>query len=48
MDMTRIFSVSFWLQALASTFVTLCCIYIIKQVTSKVEIPVVSDIAQAV
>lgn len=46
--MSRMFSLSFWVQALASAMVTMVCFYIIKKVTNTVDIPVVSDIAQAV
>lgn len=43
-----IFSVKFWIQAFVSTFVTLLMIYLIKKVAGSVNIPVVSEVAQAV
>lgn len=43
--MGNLFSVNFWVQAFASAVVTMICFYVIKKVTSKVDIPVVSDIA---
>lgn len=44
----NVFSLNWWLSTLASTLVTMCFIYIIKKVTSKVKIPIVSDVAQEV
>lgn len=46
--MNRIFSVNFWLSAFVSTFMTMLMIYLIKKVAGTVEIPVVSDVANAV
>lgn len=46
--MGRIFSINFWVQAFVSTFITMLMIYIIKQISGKYNIPVVSDVAQAV
>lgn len=46
--MNRIFSVNFWVQLFLSTFLTMCMMYLIKKVTTKVDIPVVSEIAQNV
>ena len=46
--MGNIFSVNFWVQALISTFITLLMIYVIKTVSNKFNIPVVSEIANAV
>lgn len=46
--MNRLFSVSFWVQLFMSTFLTMLMIYLIKKATSAVNIPIVSDIAQAV
>lgn len=43
-----IFSMKFWVQAFVSTFITMLMIYLIKTISSKVNIPVVSDVAQAV
>lgn len=46
--MPRIFSVSFWVQAFVSTFITMLMIYLIKQIANKWSIPVVSTVAEAV
>ena len=43
-----IFSVKFWVQAFVSTFITMLMIYLIKKISSKVDIPVVSEVAHAV
>ena len=45
--MKKIFSMSFWVQLFISTFMTMVMIYIIKSVTARVNIPIVSNIAQA-
>lgn len=42
------FSIKFWVQAFVSTFVTLLMIYLIKKITGKFDIPVVSEVANAV
>lgn len=44
----NVFSPSWWLSTLAATCVTMVFIYMIKRATAAVNIPVVSDIAQAV
>ena len=44
----RVFSMNFWIQAFVSTFITMLMIYLIKKVAGTVNIPVVSDVAQAV
>lgn len=44
--MGNLFSINFWVQAFVSAFITMLCFYVIKKVTAKVDIPVVSDIAQ--
>lgn len=44
----RIFSVNFWVQAFVSTFMTMLMIYLIKKIAGTVQIPVVSEVAQAV
>jgi hypothetical protein len=44
----RIFTVNFWVQAFVSTFITMIMIYLIKKIAGTVNIPVVSDVAQAV
>ena len=46
--MNKIFSVNFWVQTFVSTFITMLMIYFIKMIASKWNIPVVSDVAQAV
>ena len=46
--MNKIFSPSFWVQAFISTFITMLMIYLIKRITATVNIPVVSEVAQAV
>lgn len=43
-----IFSVKFWVQAFVSTFITMLMIYLIKKISGTVNIPVVSDVANAV
>lgn len=43
--MGNLFKLSWWIQMFVSTFMTMCFIYLIKKVTAKVNIPVVSDIA---
>ena len=44
----NVFSPNWWISTLAATMVTMVFIYIIKKVTSTVEIPVVSAIAAEV
>lgn len=46
--MGKLLSVSFWVQAFINVFITLLIIYVIKSIGSKYNIPVVSDVAQAV
>lgn len=46
--MSKLFSVSFWAQAFVNVFITLLIIYVIKLVGSKYDIPVVSQVSQAV
>lgn len=46
--MYKLLSPSFWMQTLISTLITMVCIYAIKKVTSKYNIPVVSAIAEEV
>ena len=46
--MSKLFSISFWVQAFINVFITLLIIYVIKSVGSKYEIPVVSKVSQAV
>ena len=44
----NVFSLNWWLSTLAATCGTMLFIYLIKRATAAVNIPVVSDIAQAV
>ena len=44
----NVLSVNFWVSTLASTFITLVCIYLIKKAAGAINIPVVNEIAQAV
>lgn len=44
----NIFSLNFWVQTFISTLMTMFCIFIIKRATQKVEIPLVSQMAQEV
>lgn len=46
--MNRIFSVNFWVQTFVSTFMTMIMIFIIKQLFTKVNVPVVSNIVESV
>lgn len=46
--MNRIFSVNFWMQTFISTLITMFMIYLIKKMATAVNIPVVSEVAQAV
>ena len=44
----NVFSINWWVSTFVSTLVTMVFIYLIKTLTAKVNIPVVSDVAQAV
>lgn len=46
--MSKIFTINFWIGLLASTFLTMCGIYLIKKLNSKMPLPVVNDIVQSV
>lgn len=46
--MSRLFSVNWWLSQFISVFMTMVFIYIIKLMLGKVNIPIASDIADAV
>lgn len=46
--MSRLFSVNWWLSQFISVFMTMVFIYIIKLMLGKVNIPIASDIAEAV
>lgn len=43
-----VFNPSWWLSCIVSTMITMCFVVLIKRVTAKVNIPVVSDIVQEV
>jgi len=44
----NVFSINWWVSTFVSTLVTMVFIYMIKRLTAKVNIPVVSDVAAAV
>lgn len=44
--MTNLFSVNWWISMLISTMVTIFFIWLIKKVSAKVNIPVVSSIIE--
>ena len=44
----NLFSLNFWATSLASAFITLLCIYLIKKAAAAVNVPVVNEIANAV
>ena len=46
--MHRLLSVNFWLQLFLSTLMTMVMIYLIKKLSSKVNVPIVKDIVEAV
>lgn len=46
--MSRLFSVNWWLSQFISVFMTMVFIYLIKLMLGKVNIPIASDIADAV
>ena len=46
--MRRLLSVNFWFQLFLSTFMTMIMIYLIKKLSSKVNVPIVNDIVEAV
>lgn len=46
--MGKILSINFWVQTFISTFITMVMIYIIKQIANKTNMPVVSDVANAI
>lgn len=43
--MSTLLSPKWWLSMLFSTFLTMCFIYIIKKVSAKYQIPIVSTVA---
>ena len=44
----NVFSLNWWISTFFSTLVTMIFIYLIKKLTAKFNVPVVSDIAAAV
>lgn len=44
--MNKLTSPSWWLSMFMSTFMTLCFIYLMKLITAKIDIPVISNIVQ--
>ena len=44
----NVFSLNWWISTFVSTLVTMVFIYLIKKLTAKFNVPVVSDIAAAV
>lgn len=46
--MNKLLSPSFWVNAFISTFMTCLFIYLLKKMTAKVNVPVVSNIMQEV
>ena len=44
----NILSVNFWLSALASAFITLLCIWLIKKAAAAANVGVLNEIAQSV
>ena len=44
----NLLSIDFWKSAFIGAVVTMICIYVIKKVVAKVEIPVVSNIVENV
>ena len=46
--MSKLFSVNWWVSQFISVFITMVFIYLIKLMLGKVNIPIASDIADAV
>lgn len=46
--MMNVFSLNWWISTFVSTLVTMVFIYIIKRMSAKFNIPVVSDVVAAV
>lgn len=46
--MRRLLSINWWLQLFLSTFMTMIMIYLIKKLSSKVNVPIVNDIVKEV
>lgn len=48
MNNVNVLSVRWWLNMFINVFVTMCFIYLIKKLTAKYNVPVVSNIAAEV
>lgn len=46
--MGKFLSINFWVQTFVSTFLTMVMIYVIKQIANKTNMPIVSDVANAI
>lgn len=46
--MSKLFSINWWISQFVSVFMTMVFIYLIKLMLGKVNIPIASDIADAV
>lgn len=46
--MSKLFSINWWISQFISVFITMVFIYLIKLMLGKVNIPIASDIADAV
>lgn len=46
--MSKLFSINWWVSQFISVFMTMVFIYLIKLMLGKVNIPIASDIADAV
>lgn len=44
----NLFSINWWVSTFVSTLIVMCFIYMIKKAAEKFNIPIVSDVAQAV
>lgn len=40
----NLFSINWWISTFVATFITCLFIYLLKKMTAKVQIPVVSDV----
>lgn len=45
--MVKLTSAQWWLNMFVQTFITICFIYLLKVITAKINVPVVSDIVQS-
>jgi len=46
--MGRLFSLSFWVQVLLATIFTMIMIYVVKKVTMKYNVPVLSTVSEGI